>query len=399
MVIRKKLDSRQELYTYLMIVASCICLVVQLYAIPRNHTTLMSIANKGLLLLWLGVGGIRIAMKLATAFPVKLISFLGILLLTLVAFLIAAFKSTSYISNYLTSFLNFMVLPVMLLFSTVYTIPEKAKNAMVVTGALLAAVFIALYHSGLRNVFIGPYATIHLPQVTLGYYNPNQAAMYLFAGIIILVTSVFYVRRKLSKVLLGLAAVYLSWIMLRTETRTAILLLAAFLALTVVTWKWTVPKCSIDIAIFTPFVYAFLAMFFFAVFGTIEIGGESLFNGRENIFNRYLSNLNPVSFFFGNYARFNFTNLHNSYVSIAATAGIFAVVAYMAFLRKCLQQNYRNALSQRYSAVSFAGFLCVLVYSSTEAAYFVGGSTYAFLIFMIFLFFSQPSAALSKEPK
>lgn len=396
MVIRKKLEDRQERTTYFMIVASCVCLILQLYAIPRNSTGLMSIANHGILLLWLGVGGIRVIKRLAAVYPAKLMSFIWMLLLTVLALLVGILRGTYFAVSDITSFVNFMVFPMMLMHSAVYTVPDKAKTVLVVTAAFLSILFIALYHSDFRFVYTGYYGKTYIDQVTLGYPNPNQAAMYLFICVVILFTGIFSFRQWPVKALLILDVAYLCWILTQTESRTAVLLLIVFFILSLVMLKRNLPVWSVDVAIFTPLGYALLAMFFFPIFGTITLWGEPLFNGRENIFERYLDNLNILNFLLGDYRKFNFQNLHSGYVSIAATVGIVALAFFMIFIRTCLRQNHRGILRDKQAKIGFIGFLCVLVYTSTEAAFFVGGSTYAFLIFAVFMFFSQPF--VGKQP-
>lgn len=393
MMIRTKLEDRQERFTYLMIVASCICFVIQLYAVPRRNASLMSLSNQALLLLWLGVGGVRVIWRLAKAFPAKLISFVWLLLFTFASLLLSILQSTDTLAADIKSFLNFMVLPVMLLHCAVYAVPEKTKTVLLVTVVVLAVNFTLLYYSGYRHIYTGPYADTNIPEVTLGYPNPNQAAMYLFVCLITVTAGVFHVKRKLLKVLLSLIALYLLWITVLTYSRTAVLLIAVMVLGLLLTRKRPLPRWSVDAAIFIPLAYAVMALFFSAAFRNATFWGESLFNGREGIFYRYLDGITFRRFLLGDFSQFHFDNMHNTYISIASTAGIFAVVSHLLFMRKCVSGNYRDAFDNMATKVGFFGFLCIMIYSSTEAAFFVGGATYGFSVLMVFLLFSKPFAA------
>lgn len=393
MMIRTKLEDRQERFTYLMIVASCICFVIQLYAVPRHNAGLMSLSNQALLLLWLGVGGVRIIWHLAKAFPAKLISFVWLLLFTVASLLVATVRGTGTLAADIKAFLNFMVLPVMLLHCAVYAVPEKTKTALLVTAVVLAVNFALLYHSGYRHIYTGPYADTNIPEVTLGYPNPNQTAMYLFVCLIVITAGIFHVKRKLLKVLLSLIGLYLLWITVQTYSRTAVLLVAVMALGLLLTRKRPLPRWSVDVAVFIPIAYAVLALFFSATFRNATFWGEPLFNGRENIFYRYLDGITFRRFLLGDFSGFRFDNMHNAYISIASTAGIFAAVSHLLFMRKCVSRNYQNAFDDMPAKVGFFGFLCIMIYSSTEAAFFVGGSTYAFAVLTVFLLFSKPFAA------
>lgn len=397
MDIQKRREERQEKRTFLLIAASCVCLIIQLYAIPRDNTRLMSLANQALLLLWLGVGGFCVVKQLIFAFPAYLFSVVEMLFFVLVSFFFSIIASTGSMAANITALINFLVLPVILLYCTICSIPEKAKEILILTGVVLSLIFIDLYHSDMRHVFTGYYGDTNIAEVTLGYPNPNQAAMYLFVCVIDLLAGVFYFKKKAVKILLCLDMAYICWILVQTESRTAVLSVIILFALTILAQKQKLPKKSVSIAVLVPLAYAIGAMFFETFFQDVTLWGDALFNGRESIFDRYLDNLNVLSFLFGDFGRFRFDNLHNGYVSIAATAGVFAAVFYITFIKRCMEYIFQTAFAKKYTAVGFAGFLCIILYSSSEAAFFVGGSTYAYLISMVFMLCSQPYA--TKKPR
>ncbi len=397
MDFQKQREDRQERRTLLLIAASCICLIIQLYAIPRDNTRLMSLANQGLLLLWLGIGGFFVIRRLIFAFPAYLFSIVEMLLCVLVSFFFAVITSTDSLAANITALINFLVLPVTLLYSMVFTIPEKAKKIILLTGVALSFVFIDLYHSNLRHVFTGYYGDTNIPEVTLGYPNPNQAAIYLFVCVAALFAGILYFKNKTVKILLCLDLAYILWILVQTRSRTAALAAIILFVLTIFAIKQKLPKNIVAIVVLIPFVYAVGAIFFELFLGDVTLWGESLFNGRESIFDRYINNLSVINFLLGDFKRFHFQNLHNGYVSIAATAGVFTVAFFITFIKRCLEYSFKTACTQKHTAAGFVGFLCVILYTSTEAAAFVGGSTYAFLVCMLFMLCAQPYAV--KKPQ
>ena len=151
----------------------------------------------------------------------------------------------------------------------------------------------------------------------------------------------------------------------------------------------------VTLILLTPVIYLVFALALPSISQKITVMGESIFTGREEIYQRYFDNLSIINFIFGDFNEFHFDNLHNGYISIAATGGIVSVICFILLLKKCLDTNRINARSYYYTATAYLGFLCIVLCTSTEAAFIVGGSTYAFFIFMIFALFSQP---ISRKP-
>ena len=120
--------------------------------------------------------------------------------------------------------------------------------------------------------------------------------------------------------------------------------------------------------------------------------GDTLLNGRETLFSKYFDNLAVDTFFLGDFRSFRFDNLHNAYIAIAATTGIFVLSFYMYMLRKHMLQNLRPEIEKGYEHTAFIGFICLVFYFSTEAAGAVGGTNYAFMNMSLFVYFSKPFA-------
>ena len=392
----KQIETRQDQYTYWLIVASCVCLVIQLYALPRNITRLMSLSNQLLLLMWLGLGGFFVIKRFTDRLPGYLFCAVWMLAFVVFSVIFSLLTSGGSMMGNISAIVNFLAFPIMLLYAALFRIPQRAKTAILVTNVVLSLIFIDLYFSGYRNAYTNYYGTTNINALTLGYSNPNQTAMFLFVCTIILGISVFYTDSFFLKAALTLDMLFICKMLFDTESRTAFFVVLVFFGFIALTNKRKLTKKWILYSILTPLIYALCALFLRSFFENTTFLGESLFNGRELIYDRFLNNINLINFILGDFSRFQFDNLHNSYISVVATAGVIVLINFMTFLKRGHEKNLDLLDDERYSKVAFVGSLATIIYSSSEAAFFVGGSTYAFMIFSIYLFFSRPYAELNR---
>lgn len=372
--------------SYCAIVISCICALMQLYALPRSLTRWISLSNRVLMVVWIVFIGWAVLKKVEQRYPAKLVGGLVLAVFSAIAYLYAAVDSPSQAVENGLKLLGFLILPLMLLYSAVFQIDARAKTAMLIFELMASAIFIQLYNSDRRCVFWGPYGEVQLDVVTLGYSNANQTAMYLFLCAVGLVAGVFYFKPILVKMLFAADALCMVWFLQQTGARTAILLFVVFLVLIFVAGKREVSDVWIYIALLAPLVYVLIL----PLASDVTVMGESVFNGREAVYNRYLGNLTFGSFFLGDMNRFKFENLHNGYIAIAASVGVPACAGYVHLLKACLQSNRPRLGAPAFERVAFLGFLCAVMYTSAEAAFFVGGSTYAMLVFGLCVLFAKP---------
>ena len=391
---KKQIESPQDRLTTWLITFSCLCLILQIYAMPRNNTRFMSLANMTMLFIWLGVGGVSVVKRFVNRLPGYLFCVVWLLVFIIFSLMFSVLTAGGSITANITAIVNFFALPIMLLYAAIYHIPERAKKIILVMNVLLSWVFIDLYFSGYRNAYTNYYGTTNIGALTLGFSNPNQTAMFLFACAVVLGVSVFYFKSMIIRLGVTLDLVFICKMLFDTESRTAFLAILVFSALVALSFKRRLTNKWILYAMVAPAVYAACALFLRAYFGDVTFLGESIFTGRERIYDRYLTNLNLINFMMGDFGKFRFDNLHNGYISIVATAGIFSLINFIIFLRRGLERNLVRLGQTRYSKVAFIGFLATIIYSSSEAAFFVGGSTYAYMIFVVYLLFSQPYVEL-----
>ncbi|MBR5569908.1 MAG: hypothetical protein IKW10_03345 [Oscillospiraceae bacterium] len=385
-----QVDEQRDNITHYMIAISCVCIILQLYSIPRKISSLLSLANYGHIFIWVILGGWRIFKRFAHAIPNIILPVFIVIASAALSCFVTILNYSGVITTSVTALVNFLVLPAMLMHCAIYPIPQKSKRLVVVVGVIMSLVFIDLYRSEYRTVFETEYGRFYGDEVTLGYPNPNQTAMFLFVAMVILSIGVFFVQKVFLKVLLIADAAYMGIMLEQTQSRAGLLLLIIFLTTICVIRKWSISQKIVKLVVLLPCIYAIIAMFYLETFGDLTLWGESIFNGREGVYGRYLENLNTLNFVLGDFARFSFANLHNSYVSIAATAGIVTVVSFVYFFRQFLLSNHECAMTQGYAKIAYIGFLCIIIHSCAEAAFLVAGSIYAFLVFMVVMMFSQP---------
>lgn len=388
---RNNISATNVLYP-IVLIGSCLFSLLQMYALPHSEAFLIALSNRTILILWIIGIGLALFKRMTRPIPSESAPLLVIAAFSVAACMITAAKAPSSIVDAVLSTLGFLALPIMISYTALFKIDFDLKPFVYAYIILLSGLFIWLYHTDLRHAFETIYGVEQIEAVTLGYNNPNQTAMYLFVCVIGLVSAFSYFRPKLVKLFLLLDVCYISWLLVQTQSRTATLLLAAFLILVLYSRRRSIPKSWPALSVLAPVIYLLLLPVTTLFQKEILVMGQNLFTGRDAIYNRYLSNVNFLTFFLGDLRRYMFQNLHNGYLAIAASAGIFTCLGYFWLLRSHTSGNLPRRDAPVEERTAFIGFLCLIIYTSSEAAFFVGGAGYAFLIFSIFSLFAKPFA-------
>ena len=377
-----KATKRKEVFFRYFTLLSCICLMIQIISVPYRIYRLTSLSNQALLILWAAVWCYVIISQLTKKATTSLVSLMFIVLLSMLSFGIALIFNPSLLSQ-AGKLLGFLSLPMMIYVIRSCKVSDKTRKIVLLSNIVVSGEYIFLYNSPLRHMFVSEYGTANISSVTLGFPNPNQTAIMLFVCCVLLFVSLFFFRNKLARTLIFADLVYVAYITFETDSRTAVLLLAVFIFLSIVSFRKRLPKIITSLSLISPAVYLFLAMTAATALDFIQIGGHNIFTGRQNIYAKYFDNLNALNFLFGDFDTFKFENLHNGYISIAATVGIVALIAYYVFFRKTLM-GARGVLNTKYQSAAYCGLLCLMIYVCTEAGLVVGGAMYAYLVSMVF---------------
>ena len=114
---------------------------------------------------------------------------------------------------------------------------KKLKKAIYVASMCYAVLFIALIFAKNSHIAYGPYGLEEVEELTLGYQNPNETAIYVMLTFFCLVAAFFGMEKRIWKGIAGVLSVQMLYIVLQTQSRTCIVLCVAFLALTLLQ-KW-----------------------------------------------------------------------------------------------------------------------------------------------------------------
>ena len=371
---------------FVVIIASCVCSLLQLFFMPRGNNAVVSISVRALQLVWLLAAGRLLLARVKEPFSVKMVGLLLLMLCSALSYLFASISDQKNMWTNLVGTLGFWSLPLMLYYGT-FANTANMKKAVLFFHILTSLVYIGLYYSDYRHIFHTQYGTTYVYEVTLGYPNANQAAMYLLVCAIGLSAGIFFFKSGIAKLLLILDTGHIMWIIIQTGSRAAILVLLMY-ALFLLTLKYPVTKLWVQIVFWIPLIYLLLP-FLGAPTTKMRFMNDLLFNGREIIFQRYFDNLSIKTFLFGDMNLFGYQNLHNGYIAIAASAGVITCVCFVHFLRNCVYWHLPARHAPMYERIAFLGFLCIILQTSAEAAYFTGGVNYAFLVFSIFTLFAN----------
>lgn len=220
----------------------------------------------------------------------------------------------------------------------------------------------------------------HTQYLTLGFTNPNLAALFLACMIIFLVIAGFREKHATARLLLLSVAVAEGVFLYRTESRNALLAVITFAVLLCFRprrrRKAGFSRGFLGLMSVAPLLFAGLYMrvveapFFARFFSFATAEGKEL-NSRTDIwepaFRRFASS--PV---LGAYCQISdgtgMSQLHNTHVDILVSYGTSVLVLTCVFLY-VLMRDLRTEVSDD----ALAGFICVLLLGIGEAALFSGG--------------------------
>ena len=321
----------------------------------------------------------------------------GILLLVLIVICVAAFGfSHSNIRANLVKLVCFLEIPIFMLCSKEITSKRTVEVFLWVQYAL-SFYYIYLSFSDKAHIFKGPYGLIQMEELTMSYHNPNEASMYLTCCLLVLMIGITFYKQNWIKILFAVNAIYMVYLINLTQSRAGII--SALIAIIMfVCNKWIkINKIFTRTALVIPLVMAVLIYFFNEQLAEIKILGESMETGRKDVFEQVFSVLEFTEIFTGDFATHAFDNLHNVYISIFATIGIFGVLCYVFYFEKTLFLIAEKKDLTSYSKAACVGVLTLLVYSSVEATIFTGGSAFAVCFVSVYIFGAYESPKQLKD--
>lgn len=357
-------------------------------------------------ILLFGLMAIQIALPLRINFIVSLGTW-AIFISTIVAFVITAMArknrdryfliiialivtvALSMLCSFSISYQNFVVALSFLeipLFMVAYPSVnnENIRKTIYRCFVILSVYYILVGFTSLANVYYTKYGERQMEFLTLGYNNPNETAMYLFACLIVLVAMWVEIKSIAAKIFVVVDIALVGRLLWLTLSRTGALMSALFLVLVICLWKVRIPKIIRIVSILIPLIFLLVTFIFDELLLYWSVMGETLETGRADIYVKVLDKLNVIRFLVGGY-EFNFKNLHNALWTVFATVGILGAGTYFWFINAKIRDVHQSIKDKGVGKVALIGLLCIFIYTSTEAAFLTSGGTFAAIVISIYL--------------
>ena len=277
---------------------------------------------------------------------------------------------------------TFLQLPTFLFIATRNN-TKKLKEVIYAANLLYPVLFFILYLSPLAYRFVGAYGEIRGDDITLGYNNPNETALYLMFCFFILLSAFFYYKNKLMVRFIAATEIcFLAFLIYKTDCRAVLVVCMLVFAYMLFSVELYVQPLFIGAIFIIPIIYTIIVVCFPSL-AYLEFMGETIENGRMNIILEYIDNLDAFGLLFGNFEKYNLNNMHNGMLSVVASLGIVVFGVYFAALYFGYKRILCGTVGKRDYMPLALGMLGIILHSIAEAAPLVSGSVYAASIFMI----------------
>ena len=344
---------------------------------PINNSAMMSVGTS---VIFLGILG-AFALKIFTWKRIKVHYIELVFLLLLIFSFISFIAAKSVFSVRLVPLLCFLELPMLM---TAFDISNKKVKYIIYAVFSLSAVWLALLSiSPLAYTFSEEYGETTIKELTLGFSNPNQTAIYLLIHFLVLLIGVNDIPAKVLKFFNAANAIFMLRLIAKTGSRTGLILAISVLLIICLKKARPVAKFLTGIVYVVPIFVAFFILFGSAIYQHWTVLGDEFDTGRATIYAAVFEGLNLEEFFFGNYHVYAQQNLHNSFVSVFAAYGIIVVGLFFLFFFLKTRRIFLGAKND-VQYIAFLAFYAIIVYSSMEAAFLISGSIYAVFVFSLY---------------
>ena len=266
-------------------------------------------------------------------------------------------------------------------------IDNMTHKAIYMVFVILGIFYIVQGCSAYAYLYETEYGERIINSLTLGYYNPNETALHLTVCNIVLLSLLYKVKKRYLKILLISEIVTISYYILLTQSRIAILTLVFFIIMLIIYCRRKsnkIPKLLVDIVLFIPVIFVFVTMRFSELMNSKMFLGDYLETGRYEIFGRVFENMTVQKFLFGDY-NFRFENLHNGLLSVFGTIGIIGATVFCMIICKKIFEVFDRGVCGLECKVALIGILCIILLSSTEAALIVSGGAFYVEVVAVFM--------------
>ena len=300
---------------------------------------------------------------------VELVLLLILFLMAFSVFIAFAVTGVASVYNFVITLCAYLSLPMYLIYVRKIDV-NKLTLFFTITCALSTAVFFIV------SFFIHPEYSVN-KELTLGFFNPNQTAMFIFQNLSVILVIMTFCRNRFLKFLLFAVIAFESFEVVMTASRIAVICVAFAIVLGLFKNKIKFSGNMVTIFMLLPLIFVFLIEIMYSnhVWENVEILGKPFYSGREEMFSNFFVELlkNPI---FGNYARYQLSNSHNAYLAVLLSLGLVGFIVFIVFYFYIIN-GFRKTIVNPVQKVAFIGILLIFIESTSEAALLVSGSMYA----------------------
>ena len=377
-------DKKAFGYADICIVIALLCMIFILLGEPIKNQAIVRIGSRGLLISVYGFAFVQLVTVLKTQ---GLKNSFHAFILYFVVIIAAVTCGISAVLGKPVQLACFLMLPTcILLFKSTVNV-KTIKVAIYVANAVFLLLWTVLFFiPSISHAFYNEFGKQTIEELTLGYDNPNQTGMYLVVSFVIALSGF---RRKNNKVIQSLflvESIWTAYLTILTLSRVCIALIIFISVVWLVGGARKAGKKTTAVILFVPLVFALLLIFGNEKFLNTILFGDTLDNGRSLMVKEFVETLNPLTFIFGNFAKFIGNNMHNGYVTIFAVTGIFGIIVYLGFLWNVLS-SYLNQIDNNSPSdkIAFVGILAVILHFTVESAFLTSGMIYALFVGLLFV--------------
>lgn len=218
---------------------------------------------------------------------------------------------------------------------------------------------------------------------TRAYGNPNMAGIILYSTLVILITGVFFVRKRLHKIFLTILAFSSFYLLISTSNRGSLVAIIVFAALLIVYRNGShISNLVRSVMVLFPLIFALVYIYLgLRMYSMGEFLQKPFFSGRE------IEWQNLIGYILKN--PFSIQELPsgglNLFLSGIIEYGFIAFGSYIILLF-ILKPNWNQTCRIDYKQVAYIAFLCVFIQQTFESTLISGSFgvyAYNYLLFGI----------------
>lgn len=210
----------------------------------------------------------------------------------------------------------------------------------------------------------------------LAYENPNMTGIILSNIAIILTIGAFYFKKTSTKVMFGLLAIVMGYLVILTDSRASILTIIVFALLLLLYRKGKMINKKIrTLLILFPFLFIILYSVLLEIIPyDAMLFNKRFFSGREILWQHTIRNILADPFSIESYESGGLNLVLTGFYQF----GVVAIVSYFVFLFS-MKPKFTTGNKLTYQQVAYMGFLCVFLQQAFEGTLISG--SYAIYIF------------------